>query len=404
MKTFLFAMMAAILVASQLMFPVAASSTPAALASGSCGDIYTVTYQDTLAKIATACDTTVANILTLNPQVTDFNVIYVGQMLRLSSSVPLTSLTGSTTTYTNTGYARVGLSATRVVPGESLVVYVTGFPANSEIDYRVGVRGSDASVVYDGTVSSTGAATQTVTIPSDADVGEYWTVQVVTTSLANIVKVTSASIYIGTSSSTTTNTGYARVSLSAARATVGGQLTVSVGGFPANSEIDYRVGQNGEPFSVAYDGTVSSAGTASQVITIPSDANVGEYWTVQVITTSQASIVKVTSALIYIGTASTSTSSGTAKVSLSATQADEGDTVVVYVSGFPVNSEIDYRVGKLGQDFSVAYDGTVGSDGKAQQTITIPAAANSGEYWVVRVVTTSLANITSVTSHTIYIP
>ncbi len=397
MKKFLFALMAAVLVASQLLFPVAAS--------GSCGDIYTVTYQDTLGKIASTCDVTVADIATLNPQVTNWDLIYVGQMLRMSSSVPLTSLTGNTTYYTNTGYARVGLSATRVVPGESIVVSVTGFPANSEIDYWVGVRGAAPSVFYDGTVSSTGTATQTVAIPSDADVGEYWTVQVVTTSLANIVKVTSASIYIGTTSSTTTNTGFARVSVSATSATVGGQVTVTVSGFPANSEIDYRVGKNGDTFSVVYDGTVSAAGTASQVITIPSNANVGEYWTVQVVTTSQASIVKVTSALIYIGTTgTTTTTSGTAKVSLSTTRVSAGGTVVVSVSGFPANSEVDYRVGKSGQSFSVAYDGTIASNGTAELTITIPSTAVSGEYWVVQVVTTSLAKITSVTSQTIYIP
>jgi hypothetical protein len=341
----------------------------------------------------------VDELLTLNPQVGNPDLIYVGQLLRLSSDVPLSSL-GTYTVPTNTGYAQVAVSATRAVPGDTITVTVSGFPANSEIDYRVGPRGSDPSKIYDGSVSSTGAASQVITIPADADYGEYWTVQVVTTSQASIVRVTSASIYISTTSSTSYTNGL--ISVSATQAKVGDTVTVSVSGFPAYADIDYRVSKYGSAFIAAYDGTVTSSGTSSQVITIPSDANVGEYWVVQVITTSQAKIVQATSPLIHIVT--TSTTSTTAKVSLSTTSAGASGTVTVTASGFPANADIDFRLGKSGADFSVAYDGKTDSNGAASQVVTIPSGAVSGENWVVKVITTGLKDITSVTSSTIHVP
>ncbi len=139
-----------------------------------------------------------------------------------------------------------------------MTVYVAGFPANSEIDYRVGQSGEDFSVVYDGTVGSDGSTNQTITIPSDAANGEYWVVQVITTSLANVTAVNSHTIYISDTSTTTYTSYYARVSVSATQAAVGGSVTVSVSGFPANTEIDYRLGEQGQDFSVVYDGTTNA--------------------------------------------------------------------------------------------------------------------------------------------------
>lgn len=302
MKTFAIALVAAFLIAGQIFTPAAAAPAPAGLASGNCGDTYTVQYTDYLARIAGYCGTTVINILTLNPQIFNPNLVYAGQVLRLTSSAPITywPTYNYNSYYTNTGYARVSLSATRAQAGDEVTVYASGFPANSEIDYRVGVRGEDYSVVYDGTVGSAGTSSQTITIPSDANVGEYWVVEVITTSLANEVKVYSPSIYIGAYYTYTTYTGYARVSVSATQADVGDEVTVSVSGFPANCEIDYRLGVKGENFSVVYDGAVGSNGSTSQTITIPSGADTGEYWVVQVITTSLKDITQVYSHTIYI--------------------------------------------------------------------------------------------------------
>ena len=48
------------------------------------GTSYTVVSGDTLGKIAKRYNTTVANLMALNPQIVDANKIYVGQVIRIS--------------------------------------------------------------------------------------------------------------------------------------------------------------------------------------------------------------------------------------------------------------------------------------------------------------------------------
>ena len=79
-----------------------------------------------------------------------------------------------------------------------------------------------------------------------------------------------------------------------------------------------------------------------------------------------------------------------ARVSLSTTRAGAGDDVTVSVSGFPAKADIDFRIGRKGKSYSVAYDGKTNSNGNASKTITIPSNANEGQDWVVRVLTTDL--------------
>jgi len=207
------------------------------------------------------------------------------------------------------------------------------------------------------------------------------------------------SIQQGNSPSTSSE----QVSLSTRTAHAGDAVTVNVSGFPANSEIDYRIGRKGEDFVLVYDGFVGSDGTSSKIITIPGNAINGEYWVVQVITTSLRDVLAIASQSIYITNTTIPPSTGNVQVDLSTTLARPGDLVTVYVRGFPANAVIDFRVGEQGKQYSVVYDGTVGSNGTTIQLITIPTRAIYGQYWVVQVITTNLQDVVTITSHTIYI-
>ncbi len=207
------------------------------------------------------------------------------------------------------------------------------------------------------------------------------------------------SIQQGTSPSTSSE----QVSLSTRTAHAGDAVTVNVSGFPANSEIDYRVGRKGEDFVLVYDGLVGSDGTTSKIITIPGYAINGEYWVVQVITTSLRDVLAIASQSIYITDTTIPPYTGNVQVDLSTTLARPGDLVTVYVRGFPANAKIDFRVGEQGKQYSVVYDGTVGSNGTTIQLITIPTRAIYGQYWVVQVITTNSLDVVTITSHTIYI-
>lgn len=305
MKPFAFAVAVATLTASLILTPVSAASTPSGLYSGYCGDTYTVQPQDYLAKIASACGSSIADILTLNPEITNPNLIYPGQVLRLTGNAPDTYTTtyipyqNPTAATTYSGSAQVSLSSIYAQAGNQVTVSVSGYPAYEPIDFRLGLQGETYQVVYDGTTDAYGNASQAITIPSYAQAGENWIVDVPTTGEKDVVDVTSHTIYI-TGYVSSTSSGYAQVNLSSTQVTAGSSVTVQVSGYPANADIDYRVGLRGEKYSLVYDGSIASDGTASATITIPSSATAGQYWVVEVVTTSQVNIVDLTSHTIYI--------------------------------------------------------------------------------------------------------
>ncbi|MDR3574156.1 MAG: LysM domain-containing protein [Anaerolineaceae bacterium] len=238
MKKFSIAIVVAILIAGQL-FSLAAAAAPASgVAATSCGSTYVVQRGDWLARIARTCGTTVASILSFNPQIYNPNWIYGGEVLNLSGTVNTTPQPVSYYNpnvwyggyynpnvwyggYYHAGYwlygyyhpgywsygyynqaattssvARVGLSTYRANAGDSVTVYVSGFPANTDVDIRVGEQGSNWTTVYDGKTGSNGSTSLTIAIPSGANKGEDWVVHVLTTEGKVGAQAYSSVIYI----------------------------------------------------------------------------------------------------------------------------------------------------------------------------------------------------------------
>jgi LysM repeat protein len=233
MKSILYAFVAIALLAGLFFSP--AVSAPAAAAA--CGDTYTVQRGDYLSKIANTCGVSLSNLISYNPEIKDINRIFPGQVLRMKSSgtIPVTGDTytvvrgdylsliaqrfGTTVSellslnpdITNPSILFVGqviklptglstslisLSTRSAKVGAQVTVKVTGFPASADIDFRVGKEGAAYTAVVDGKTDSAGTATVKVTIPSTAKVGEKWVVKVLTTSLAKGKEATSLTITI----------------------------------------------------------------------------------------------------------------------------------------------------------------------------------------------------------------
>ncbi len=232
MKKIIYALVVALLLAGQLFAPVSASAADSTAAQSTCGDTYIVQRGDYLAKIARNCNVPLATIISLNPQISNINRIYPGQVIRLTSAgtIPDTGRTyivqrgdylsliawrfGTTVwellrlnpEITNpsriypgqvirlpagaTGL-NVSLSTIAPKPGAQVTVTVRGFPANSNIDFRTGKQGQDYIAVLDGKTDANGSATATITIPNSAVKGEKWVVKVLTTDLARGVEATS---------------------------------------------------------------------------------------------------------------------------------------------------------------------------------------------------------------------
>jgi LysM repeat protein len=252
MKRIVFALLAALLIAGQLFSPAvaapAAAASNAPASASTCGDTYVVQHGDYLTWIARYCGVTYSQILAWNPNIGNPNVIYPGQVIRLipGSTVPVTSggtyvvrqgdtlfkiavrygttvsallavntnitnpsriytgqvinlPSGTTTTTpgTTTGTtARVTVSSLSVARGSNVTVNVTGYPANTEIDFRLGKQGAGPTTIVDGKTNASGSASATLTIPTTAVVNEKWVIVVMTTELAKGTSVTSAPIIV----------------------------------------------------------------------------------------------------------------------------------------------------------------------------------------------------------------
>ena len=237
MKRILFVLIAVLLLAGQMVSPVAAG------VEGVCGDTYTVVRGDTLSKIAQKCQVSYDTILKANPEIKNINLIYAGQVIRLKAdtSIPVTggtyvvvkgdylskiakaygttvaellrvnpqiknasliyvgqviNLPTGTTTGGGTTGTNISLSVITAKPGGAVTVKVWGFPANADIDLRIGIQNAAYTAVVDGKTDAKGEATVAITIPASAKAAEKWVVKVQTTSLVKAMEVTSPVITI----------------------------------------------------------------------------------------------------------------------------------------------------------------------------------------------------------------
>lgn len=144
-------------------------------------DTYLVKSGDTLGTIAERYNTTVKELLRLNPQILNPRIIYVNQVLRLPGN-----FTGP----------RLFLSAETVRASWYIEVKVAGFPPNAEIDYLLGKEGQVLNPVQDGRTDAEGNAAAYITFPNTALIDEQWIIAVQTTESREVYRATSQAITI----------------------------------------------------------------------------------------------------------------------------------------------------------------------------------------------------------------
>ncbi len=101
--------------------------------------------------------------------------------------------------YTPPSYTGVSLSTTFARRGDTVTAYVGGFPANADVDFRIGRLGAGSSLIYDAVTGPDGRASISFAMPVSANPGELWNVFVVTTEMAPGYgkEAYSPNIYIG---------------------------------------------------------------------------------------------------------------------------------------------------------------------------------------------------------------
>lgn len=234
MRTFICALIAAVLAAGQFFTPTLAAR-PAA--RGYCKDTYIVRRGDSLARIAWWCEVSLDQLLAANPQLTDRDIIYPGQVIRIVvgaeiAPIPDTHTVAAGDTLNkiaerydtsvnellrlNPGILnprliyigqvlrlpgnftgpRLLLSEIDVKPGWYIEVKVVDFPPNADIDFLLSKAGGTFYPVQDGRTDAHGYASAYINFPNTAVSGEKWKVKVHTTENPELISVTSQTVTI----------------------------------------------------------------------------------------------------------------------------------------------------------------------------------------------------------------
>ncbi|MFT8902204.1 LysM peptidoglycan-binding domain-containing protein, partial [Liquorilactobacillus nagelii] len=147
------------------------NSSTSATASTSSTGTYTVKSGDTLSSIATGHSTTVSNLVSLN-SISNPNVIYVGQVLKLSNATSSSSTSTSTSTSTGTYTVKSGDTLSSIATGHSTTV--SSLVSLNSI--------SNPNVIYVGQVlklsaNSTGTSSNTTSSSSATTASGTYTVK-----------------------------------------------------------------------------------------------------------------------------------------------------------------------------------------------------------------------------------
>lgn len=137
------------------------SQAQIASASGPCGDTYIVLPGDTIESIASLCGTTISAILDINPEISDPDNLYPGQIIRIPDIE----------TVINT---IIAIGPTCGVPGQSLLVVGSGYPVGASVEIRLSQEAGNTFSVGSVTSNEFGMFETTIVLPNSAQPGTAW--------------------------------------------------------------------------------------------------------------------------------------------------------------------------------------------------------------------------------------
>jgi LysM repeat protein len=336
----------------------AASSISAAAATDPFS--YVVQPGDDLSMIANTYGTTVAAILAYNPQITDPNLIYPGEVLQIPQGVatePVIPLTGSS----------VIVTPATVEPGSKIQVFVNGFPAKTSILVSIHpLNSTQVEVDKAATTRASGKVIVTMKIPAYLmdNISQAWVAQVSTTTGASLSASSNEFIVSTTAipvNPTGTFTYYVRP---------GDYLALIAQEYGTSVAAILALNPQINPSSYLYSG---------EALTVPYGYT----------TEPSVPVIPLTGPHAVIVPAS----------------GPQGTNIQVVLSGFPANTPVEVGLHKLNRKLiERTADGTTDAYGEVSIPMRIPTGANinNNRVWLAQVTTTSGTTIT-VTSNPFYV-
>ena len=134
-----------------------------ASAQSPCGNTYIVLPGDTIEEIAELCGTTVDAILKINPEITDPDNLYPGQIIRIPDVESVFETI-------------IAIAPACGLPGTNLLVVGSGFPVNTDVQLSIGQKGFEPVEIGVTTSDEFGRIDTSVILPSSAQPGTIWVV------------------------------------------------------------------------------------------------------------------------------------------------------------------------------------------------------------------------------------
>lgn len=186
--------------------------------TGGCSDPYTVQSGDTLSQIAVACNTTLAVLTQVNPQMVNVDCIYPGQQINIHNGntvqplatcrkaltpreaptprevlTPIVALPKACACYT-APIPVSGLSP-MLIPGTKVQVKALNFPPSVPVNVAIGPQTGGYTLITSGVTDASGNLTAEITVPTATDSQMPWAVVVLTTN-SSPIQVISRPFYI----------------------------------------------------------------------------------------------------------------------------------------------------------------------------------------------------------------
>jgi LysM repeat protein len=304
-----------------------------ASAQSPCGATYIVLPGDTIEEIAELCGTTVDAILEINPEIIDPDNLYPGQIIR----IPDVETVFETI---------IAIAPACGLPGSSLLVVGSGFPANSNVQLSIGQKGFVPDLIGGTTSDEFGRIDTSVILPSTAQPGTFWVV-------TGEVQISSAK-FIGVSN----------------------EFSVIPLAPDPNAGTTYIAQEGDTLLSIVIK---FNRDLESLLIANP------QYSEINQINSGQ---------LIYIPPQESGTPITTIKPICGPVETE----ILVNGTGFPPVTTINLSMGQ----YLVSYEpvGTTSSNPSRtfQTKLNIPSAAQIGEYWVIVAGTSSIPNVRSISN------
>lgn len=134
-----------------------------ASAQNPCGDSYIVLPDDTIEGIAELCGTTVEAILKINPEITDPDNLYPGQIIRIPEAESVIETI-------------IAISPSCGIPETRIQVIGSGYPINTSIQLSIGQKGFVPEKIGETVSNEFGRIETSVILPSSAQPGTIWVV------------------------------------------------------------------------------------------------------------------------------------------------------------------------------------------------------------------------------------